>query len=140
MKYRKLIEEESALFINVTPLVDTMMVLLVMFMIISPIIIKGTLQVALPKAKTAKKEIAPKITITITKDKKIFLMNKEISLSQLKTQLKSLLTKIPRSQRIVIIKADKRIRLELFVKVADIAQELGAKVKLMAELKSYERS
>lgn len=73
--------------INVTPLVDVMLVLLIVFMIASPML-ASQLNVRLPAAESsvASQDDDP-IELTISKDRKIYILNTEISLSQLDKKL-----------------------------------------------------
>jgi len=69
--------------INVTPLVDVMLVLLIIFMVTAPMLTAG-LRVDLPQAKAAQ-PVDPKepIIVTITKEGKVFLGHDEVSRDQL---------------------------------------------------------
>ena len=77
--------------INVTPLVDVMLVLLVIFMVTAPMMQQGV-QVNLPKAET--KSLAPKedtLVVSIEKSGRTFINTNEISADQLKDKLNSML-------------------------------------------------
>jgi biopolymer transport protein TolR len=107
--------------INVTPFVDVMLVLLVIFMVTAPLVQHGV-DVELPRATT--KNIAAKeehLTITLTKDKKIYI--NKINVDQ--AQLKEKLTKIfkQRTDNQLFFRADK-----------DLAY--GFVTQVMAEIKN----
>jgi biopolymer transport protein ExbD len=112
--------------INVTPMVDVMLVLLIIFMVITPLLTKGA-QVELVKAKNpiampaADKEDA--ILVAVTRDSKIFLSpgNKQIASEDLPNRVRDLLTN--RTDKTVYIKADKRAKWE---KVEDVIDNLRA--------------
>ena len=73
--------------INVTPLVDVMLVLLIIFMVTAPLIHHGV-DVDLPAAGTpAMKADADKLVLTLTKDKRAFLGKVEIPFAQLQEKL-----------------------------------------------------
>jgi biopolymer transport protein TolR len=73
--------------INVTPLVDVMLVLLIVFMIASPML-ASQLNVRLPTAESsAASQDDDPIELSISKDKKIYILNTEIPLSQLGKKL-----------------------------------------------------
>jgi biopolymer transport protein TolR len=73
--------------INVTPLVDVMLVLLIIFMVTAPLIQSGV-KVDLPRASAQQMEHSEeKLVLTITKDKRILLGNTEISGADLETKL-----------------------------------------------------
>ena len=112
--------------INVTPMVDVMLVLLIIFMVITPMLTKGA-QVDLVKAKNpiamqaADKEDA--ILVAVTRDSKVFLSpgNKQVASEDLPDKVRDLLT--GRTDRTVYIKADKRAKWE---KVTDVIDNLRA--------------
>lgn len=75
--------------INVTPLVDVMLVLLIIFMIAAPMLTTGV-DVELPKADAPRMDIDEDIpVITVQKDQRIFLFDEEVSLDVLKERLVS---------------------------------------------------
>ncbi len=75
--------------INVTPLVDVMLVLLIIFMVTAPLIQSGV-KVDLPKASAQQMEHAEeKLVLTIRRDRRIFLGDAEIPFADLETKLAS---------------------------------------------------
>jgi biopolymer transport protein TolR len=75
--------------INVTPLVDVMLVLLIIFMVTAPLIQSGV-KVDLPRASAQQMEHSEeKLVLTITRDRRILLGNTEIKASDLETKLAS---------------------------------------------------
>jgi biopolymer transport protein ExbD/biopolymer transport protein TolR len=112
--------------INVTPMVDVMLVLLIIFMVITPMLTKGA-QVEMVKAhnpiamQAADKEDA--ILVAVTRDGKIFLSpgNKQIASDDLPNTVRDLLT--GRTDRTIFIKSDKRAKWE---KVTDVIDNLRA--------------
>jgi biopolymer transport protein TolR len=76
--------------INVTPLVDVMLVLLIIFMISAPLLTSGV-QVELPKTEAgAMQDQAEPITLTVKADGKLFLAETEIPFASLKPRLERL--------------------------------------------------
>jgi biopolymer transport protein ExbD/biopolymer transport protein TolR len=110
--------------INVTPMVDVMLVLLIIFMVITPMLTKGA-QVTMVKARNpikmqeADKEDA--VLIAITRDGKVFLSpgNALIQPDQLGSKVKDLQTN--RTDKTVYIRADARAR---FASVTDVIDSL----------------
>jgi len=114
--------------INVTPMVDVMLVLLIIFMVITPMLTKGA-QVEMVKAKNpiamhdADKEDA--VLIAITRDNKVFLSpgNKQVSPEDLVSKVRDLLTN--RTDKTCYIKADKRSKYERVEDVIDNLRGAG---------------
>ena len=114
--------------INVTPMVDVMLVLLIIFMVITPMLTKGT-QVDLVKTKSAitmqaaDKEDA--ILIAVTRNGGVFLSpgNLKITPDQLPEKVKDLLTNKP--DKMVYIKSDARARYGLVEDVIDNVRAAG---------------
>jgi len=114
--------------INVTPMVDVMLVVLIIFMVITPMLSKG---VAVDMVKThhpvkmqeADKEDA--ILIAITRDGKVFLSPGNIRMTpdQLPQKVKDLQT--GRSDKTVYIRADARARFESVTDVVDSLRSVG---------------
>ena len=75
--------------INVTPLVDVMLVLLIIFMVTAPLIQSGV-KVDLPRASAQQMEHQEeKLVLTITRDRRVFLGNSEIPPADLEKKLSS---------------------------------------------------
>jgi len=93
--------------INVTPLVDVMLVLLVIFMVTAPIIQQGV-QVALPKVKA---EALPgkeeQFVVSITRDEQIYLNDTKLSAAALTDKLTAIAKERPDRQ--VFIRADEQV-------------------------------
>jgi biopolymer transport protein TolR len=94
--------------INVTPFVDVMLVLLVIFMVTAPIIQEGV-EVNLPqaKAKPVEGEDQPLI-VTISRDNQIYLNDNPMTLEELETKLRAI-TQLDR-QKGVYLRADRDVR------------------------------
>ena len=121
--------------INVTPLVDVMLVLLVVFMITSPLLVAGV-KVDLPQA-----DLAPisgqeePIAITIDKDNKIYIQNTQIPLSELSVKLKAI-TKQNTETRIYV-RGDKLVDYgKVMAVVSEINKSGFGKIALLTEIKN----
>jgi len=106
--------------INVTPLVDVMLVLLIIFMITAPMLKQG-IDVNLPKAKGKSLEETEKINIVITKDEKIFVNEKPIH----KDNLLDILSAIKDNNPTVLLKADKDVPYGLVAEVMGEIKSAG---------------
>jgi biopolymer transport protein TolR len=102
--------------INVTPFVDVMLVLLIIFMVTAPMMMQGV-DVALPEA-TAEPlltEEQDQLLITIDNQSRVFINDIQVSVEELNTKLKKILS--GRSDRQVYLKADKGITYGKVVRV-----------------------
>ena len=122
-------EEKEFDYINIIPLVDVMLVLLTITLTTSSFIASGLIPMDLPKAHSSPGEILKTQTIEIDKGGKIYLNSKPVSLGTLKDRLTSLNKKIP-----VLIRADREIRLQIFVSVLDVVKGLDfSRISLQTE-------
>lgn len=128
--------ETSLSEINVTPLVDVMLVLLVIFMVTAPILQTG-IDVNLPKTKQAKaEEPKPKsLLVTIDKDGNIYLSNqaeaKPVNVNDLPGLLQRGLGQA--GDRKVYVRGDGDTPYRIIAYVLDIAKQAGAEVSLVTE-------
>jgi len=90
--------------INVTPLVDVMLVLLIIFMITAPMMQSG-IQVNLPSIETEANPSSGGMVITITKDRYIYMDEQPVNLYLLESKLKDYFYNKPK--KVVFLKADK---------------------------------
>ncbi len=112
--------------INVVPLADVMLVLLIIFMVTTPFIIQGNIKINLPSAKAPSDDIDQKnIIIGIAKEGKIFLNGKEIRNDEfLEKEIRKLIKETGNTR--VIIEGDKMSYHGEIVKVMGIARRAGA--------------
>ena len=125
--------------INVTPMADIMIVLLIIFMVITPMLQKGV-DVKLPTAgNTKEKKDEPKtITVAIKRDSSTFLGGVRVERQpDLVALLKEKLEDVPEGSRILYLKADSELAYSEVMKVMDLAREAGVEeVALIAEQKA----
>ncbi|MCX6578869.1 MAG: ExbD/TolR family protein [Candidatus Aminicenantes bacterium] len=108
--------------INVTPLVDVMLVLLIIFMITAPMIQSG-INVNLPSAETKTNPSSGGLILTITKDRYIYMENSIVNLMLLESRVKNYFLSKPR--KIVFIKADKDVSYGFVIGVMDALKKAG---------------
>jgi biopolymer transport protein ExbD len=111
--------------INVTPLVDVCLVLVIIFMVTAPLFSQPVMKVELPKATTDEGESTENVTITINPEGKIAVNSKEVSDDELKPELKQKLAES--KEKYVVIRADRLTEHGAVVKALDMAKELKAK-------------
>ena len=111
--------------INVTPFVDVMLVLLIIFMVTAPMLVTGV-KVDLPETSaspvSAKEE---PLTVSIDKFDKIYLMNTQINKKDLSSKLKNILQEKKESR--IFIRADKRANYGYVIEIMGKITEAGFK-------------
>ncbi|MFH0948474.1 MAG: biopolymer transporter ExbD [Elusimicrobiota bacterium] len=125
--------------INITPFTDVMLVLLIIFMVTSPLIMQAGIPIKLPKTQTVSDVSEAGLTIILTKDDKIYFNDVEINKNHLKNSLKNRLLNDP--NLLVIIKADIHTYHGDVVEILDMAKSLGVKrLAIATEAKGRGRS
>ena len=119
--------------INITPLTDVFLVLLIIFMVTSTAIVESEItsrtgvKVALPKANASgavtKKRTDP--ILTVTKSNEIFLFSKKIELANLEQEIRKALNDV--GSETLLLRGDKNVFLGEAVDLMAIAKKAGAK-------------
>ena len=122
--------------INVTPLVDVMLVLLIIFMVAAPLMTVGV-PVDLPKTNAAalNQEQEP-LTITVNPEGRIFLQETEVQAENLVPQLQAIMQNQPQGQpeRRIFVRGDRAIAYGRIMEVMGIVSSAGfSRVALLAE-------
>jgi biopolymer transport protein TolR len=109
--------------INITPFTDVVLVLLIIFMIATPLLIRSEIKVNLPRTSNA--EAAPQKTLVITIDAagSVYVEGARTALANLRPGLVAALAKRPGSP--VIIMGDRDVRYDLVIRVLEIARSAG---------------
>ena len=112
--------------INITPLVDVVLVLLIIFMVITPLLQMGYDVKVPPKAteQTISQVPPDQLVVTLMPNNHIFLNKQELTAQQLTTQLADNLKN--RSQKTVFFSADDSVAYEHVARVMDIVRNAGA--------------
>jgi biopolymer transport protein TolR len=111
--------------INVTPFVDVMLVLLVIFMVTAPMIQSG-ISVNLPQAETDSTPAEEGLTLTITKDKYIHIESSVINQFLLEQKLKEYFS--GKEKKIVFIRADESLPFGFIMRILDISKKAGVEI------------
>jgi len=116
--------------INITPLVDVVLVLLIIFMVVAPAITEGA-QIELPKVLTpdAKPKDLDPIETTIAEDGTVIVEDERIQMSQLKSTLERLHAERP--DRGLMLKADERAHYKRMRETFALIQDIGFKGVLL---------
>jgi biopolymer transport protein TolR len=109
--------------INVTPLVDVMLVLLIIFMVTAPMMMQGV-EVNLPKTTTKSiKSPEDPLILTVTKKGELFIEKQSLTLETIEPKLKSFLKY--RRDKQVLLKADKDIPYGFVIQVVSRVKRAG---------------
>jgi biopolymer transport protein TolR len=120
--------------INVTPLVDVVLVLLIIFMVITPMLQRGK-PVSLPKGHHPEKEEkeGDPLVLSITADKKLWIESNSVRETSIEEELMAELAKTP--GRKMLVKGDETLEVGEVRKMMDHAKKAGAKgVELAIEV------
>jgi len=110
--------------INVTPFVDVMLVLLIIFMVTAPMMQQGV-DVDLPETNTQPIRVQDEpLILTVQKDGKVYLARREIPQAELREKLAAIFE--GRDSRELFLRADKEAPYGLVVKALAAAREAGA--------------
>jgi biopolymer transport protein TolR len=110
--------------INVTPLVDVCLVLLIIFMVITPVVQMGYLVRVPPKAPpTISTEMPDQIILRFTADKRIFINKEEVSEGQFAPRMQEILK--GNSSKMVFFAGERDVNYEDTMKFLDMARAAG---------------
>lgn len=111
--------------INVVPLVDIVLVVLIIFMVTAPMIMKPSIAVNLPKAASGDPSTPSTLSISLSTDGKVLLNGKPADLEQVKSQATAEVGKNTEIQ--AIIAADREVPHGRVVEMIDIIKQAGVK-------------
>jgi biopolymer transport protein ExbD len=123
--------------INITPLTDVILVLLLIFMVATPFIFQSSVKIALPQSKSIDQPPL-EVTVSINANGDAFLDNKQYSLRLDQDILKFKLSSMLKSKKgsTLLIRGDKSVQYEYIMRVVDMATQIGVEhVVLLTELK-----
>jgi biopolymer transport protein TolR len=109
--------------INITPLVDVVLVLLLIFMLTAPVLQSGV-EVAIPKTRTVKQLTEERMVVTIDREQNVFLQDKPVNVNELPSLLKTSGKGDP-SKTIIYLRADERVPFGAFASVMDAVKQAG---------------
>jgi biopolymer transport protein TolR len=108
--------------INVTPLVDVVLVLLLVFMVTAPMMSRG-IDVSLPVANQPQTEREDRITVSINAQERIFVGDRPINLQLLEDTVRGMME--GRTHKVVYLRADEGIRYGRVIAVVDKLKNAG---------------
>jgi len=108
--------------VNVTPLVDVVLVLLIIFMVTAPVLQSG-IEVSVPKTRSVKEITEERMVISINKQQRVFLGNDPVNINEIKGKLRQKI-RDPQNQS-VFIRADEDVPFGAFATVMDAVKSAG---------------
>jgi biopolymer transport protein TolR len=114
--------QSSLADINITPLVDVVLVLLIIFMVTAPVLQSG-IEVNVPKTRTVKEITQERLVISINKEQRVFLGNDPVNINEIGAKLREKI-RDPRNQSI-FVRADEDVPFGAFATVMDAVKSSG---------------
>jgi len=108
--------------INITPLVDVVLVLLIIFMVTAPVLQSG-IEVNVPKTRTVKEITEERLVITIDKSQRVFLGNDPVNINEIGSKLRKRI-RDPQHQSI-FLRSDEDVPFGAFATVMDAVKQAG---------------
>lgn len=109
--------------INITPLVDVVLVLLLIFMVTAPVLQSGV-EVAVPQTRTVNQLTEEHTVVTIDKDQNVFLQDKPVNVNDL-PRLLAIPGTPKAAKRVVYLRADQKVPFGAFASVMDAVKQAG---------------
>jgi biopolymer transport protein ExbD len=118
-------DDEPIAAINVVPLVDIILVVLIIFMVTAPLVLKPTIDVNLPKSASGDATPPSPLNIAITRDGTVSINGQVASLPEITATITKLVAEKPDTP--AILQADKTVTLERLTEIIDIVKSAGVK-------------
>lgn len=118
-----------------TSLIDIVFMLLIYFLLTTNFMVDEGIKVKLPQAKASAPQVQKEITIYVDEEGQAYLMDKPVELDKLYTRLRNMIGSD--TDRLVVVKSDRRVILNKAVKVMDIAKAAGAGRLCLATEKDF---
>ncbi len=110
--------------INITPFTDVILVLLIIFMITTPMLMQPGIKVNLPKTQTTDHEDSSNIEVLISKEGYVYMNGKQIHDSNVQAVIHDLVASKPGKP--IVIKGDKDVKYDYVMQFMDKAKRAGA--------------
>jgi len=108
--------------INITPLVDVVLVLLLIFMLTAPVLQSG-IEVAVPQTRTVNQLTEERTVVTIDAEQRVYLQDKPVNVNDLPKLLLS--RGDSPSRKVIYLRADGKVPFEAFASVMDAVKRAG---------------
>lgn len=127
MRRRAIPEPQPITKVNVTPIIDVALVLVIILMVTAPLMTASDLPVNLPAARTREAERERNVSITLANDGRIAIDDHLVAPGMLKTRLAERLARPGDAEVLVVVRADSHARHVDVRRLLDEAREAGAK-------------
>lgn len=114
--------------INITPLTDVFLVLLIIFMVTTPLIMTSGIKIKMPRTQALPALTERDIIIGVTSSERYFVNNVEVE----KTRLGGYLKEMNMEGKLVVVQADRTLSHGLVMQVMDVAKQSGAEKLALA--------
>ena len=114
--------QSSLAEINITPLVDVVLVLLIIFMITAPVLQSG-IDVSVPKTRTVKEITEQRLVLTIDRSQQVFLGDRPVNIHELAQKLRQQGT--DPAHQVIYLRADENVPFGAFASVMDAVKQAG---------------
>ena len=114
--------QSSLADINITPLVDVVLVLLIIFMITAPVLQSG-IEVAVPKTRTVREITEQRLVVTIDREQRVFLGDQPVNVHELAGRLRQ--PGVDDAKKVIYLRADERVPFGAFASVMDAVKQAG---------------
>jgi biopolymer transport protein ExbD len=118
-------DEEPIAAINIVPLVDIILVVLIIFMVTAPLVLKPVIDVNLPKASSGEESPPAPLNVAIGRDGQIAVNGQTSTMDQLAAVAAQAVAEKPDTA--AILQADKTVTLETLTAIIDIIKTAGVK-------------
>jgi len=125
MAFDQFDNDDAITGINVTPLVDIVLVLLIIFMVTTSIIVNPAIDVDLPTAKTGASTKASPLSVVLSREGRLFLNGEPLSTTELEARVREEVARDPNVK--VILSADTTLHYGRVVWLIDLMKQLGVK-------------
>ncbi len=114
--------QSSLAEINITPLVDVVLVLLLIFMLTAPVLQSG-IEVAVPQTRTVNQLTEERTVVTIDREQRVYLQDKPVNIAELPGLLRG--KSADPSKKVIYLRADGKVPFGAFASVMDAVKQAG---------------
>jgi biopolymer transport protein ExbD len=118
-------DDEPIASINIVPLVDIILVVLIIFMVTAPLVLKPTIDINLPKASSGDQSPPTPLNIAVKADGAISLNGQPSTLQEVTVFVAKMVAEKPETA--AILQADKTVTLEKLTELIDVVKSAGVK-------------